>query len=354
MTMIVLIFVLSTPALSYAKDPSARGKSLELKLEEAIVLPRELPKSLVQKALSARILIHAWPKSKARLASLHHFSRSEEKQNLRALVFLLTEAKFSFKENPELETLSVKLEAQLPSIEKIRLSLKIIEITNLAQHILEEIENILLTLDKLWPEARFYILPPKSKTASATAAKLDQESLHKTKAKQKTSPLRELEDNLTALLTLRAHIAPTEDGWLTTKNAMKSLDEVATLKKNDPWLLCILAQACLLQHLPQLAVTNASWALNLKPDLAQARYVRALAQWQLGQLGLAENDLALALQTENEENPEHLLPFLRARGAVRLLLGKTAEMCADFSRACGLGDCDGLKHARSLGYCLPE
>ena len=151
-------------------------------------------------------------------------------------------------------------------------------------------------------------------------------------------------------------LALTPEGWLTTPDTLAALDLACRLAPDCAVAHLLLAEARVQRNLPQQAIDAASQALRLWPELGRARYARAFAHWRLHQLALAEDDFTVALHPQQAvplQGPE-LARRLRARGAVRLVQQKTDAMCEDFARACALGDCDGLAHAREQGLCRKE
>lgn len=146
------------------------------------------------------------------------------------------------------------------------------------------------------------------------------------------------------------------EGWLAEPASLAALDLASRLAPDCAVAHLLLAEARVQRNLPQHAIAAATEALRLWPELGRARYVRALAHWRLQQLALAEDDFTVALAPQQAVPPQgpELARRLRARGAVRLVQQKTEGLCEDFNRACALGDCDGLAHAREQGLCLPE
>ena len=82
------------------------------------------------------------------------------------------------------------------------------------------------------------------------------------------------------------------------------------------------------------AVEDFTRALALRPDSAPALAGRAFAQVRLGRSDLALQDLDRAAELD----PRQVQTFL-LRGAVRDARGDAAGACADWSRACELGNC---------------
>ena len=157
---------------------------------------------------------------------------------------------------------------------------------------------------------------------------------------------------LDALWQVQTLIDLTDDGWLTTPAALPRLEDAVRHIPDNPVAQLLLAEARLQRNLPQQCVEAASKALRLAPSLGRARYVRALAHWRLQQWGLAEEDLTVSLK--EQAGPSELTRRLRARGAIRMLRRDYTAMCEDFSQACTLGDCEGLRQMRKRSYCLPS
>ena len=311
----------------------------QLTLREELIVPPGIPDEVASAALASRILLHALPLLRAKLDLSLHAEPSDHD----ALTVLLTEQTISFQKNTHTHALTAEARLTLRPTEYLRHIARTLDLLELGRHLLWQTQNALAAMDRLWPGSRLYTRAeyPPSLT----------EDTSDTGHKDALDPL-SAGNALIALVHLRAALLPTSDDWLTRGTALETLEEAARQKPEDPWIHVLLAEARLNRHLPQLAQKSASQALSLAPDLLRARYVRALAHWQLQQFGLAENDLSVILK--HEGNEEALLPTLRARGALRMLLGRFQGMCQDFSRACSLGDCDGLRHARSLAHCLPE
>ncbi|MCR5563502.1 MAG: hypothetical protein K6F46_09100 [Desulfovibrio sp.] len=161
---------------------------------------------------------------------------------------------------------------------------------------------------------------------------------------------------LKALRVTRAALSPSEDGWLAMADNMETLEKAARDYPENALILTLLGEMYLRRDLPQLSIETSSSALEKKPDMPRARYVRALAHWRLQQPALAEVDLSAALGTVqgHEEDKSMEILLLRSRGAIRMLHDDEEGMCGDFHRACVLGDCEGLSQTRAEGRCLPE
>ncbi len=163
-------------------------------------------------------------------------------------------------------------------------------------------------------------------------------------------------DTLQGLWLTQQALRLAPEGWLAEPSSLAALGLASRLAPGRAVAHLLLAEARVQRNLPQHAVAAATEALRLWPELGRARYVRALAHWRLQQLALAEDDFTVALAPRQAVPPQgpELARRLRARGAVRLVQQKTAGLCEDFNKACALGDCDGLAHAREQGLCLPE
>lgn len=150
-----------------------------------------------------------------------------------------------------------------------------------------------------------------------------------------------------------------EDGWLAGARDVPLLEGVTESVPESALVWLLLAEARLRAGLPQQCMEAASAALRRAPDMARARYVRALAHWRLQQLALAEEDFDAALRTApasvgTDSHDGRRRGILRARGALRMLRGNTSGMCEDLTAACALGDCEGLIAVRGRGQCLPS
>lgn len=149
----------------------------------------------------------------------------------------------------------------------------------------------------------------------------------------------------------RQALAGADENWLASPELALKLEHAAIAVKDSPLLWLLLAEAVLQRDQPQRGVGACGRALELRPELARARYIRALGYWRLHQLALAENDLSIILHGTPQP---HMTPWLRARGAIRMLRGNTDGMCEDFRAACLEGDCDGLEMARQQDLCRAD
>lgn len=165
---------------------------------------------------------------------------------------------------------------------------------------------------------------------------------------------------LQALLgDVRRLLQQASDGWLAGARDMPLLEELAGRAPESALVRLMLAEARLRAGLPQQCMEAASATLRLAPEMARARYVRALAHWRLQQLALAEEDFDAALRATPEPvgsvaHDGRRRDILRARGALRMLRGNEDGMCEDLTAACALGDCEGLAAVRGRGLCLPS
>lgn len=88
----------------------------------------------------------------------------------------------------------------------------------------------------------------------------------------------------------------------------------------------------------------------LKPRI---RSIRALAQWRLNQLALAQEDLNAAIHEAAALPARTRAKLLELRGSLKMERDDRAGMCADFAEACGIGFCRNLARARRMGSCQP-
>ncbi|MDR2572964.1 MAG: tetratricopeptide repeat protein [Desulfovibrio sp.] len=159
-------------------------------------------------------------------------------------------------------------------------------------------------------------------------------------------------DTLEGLWQVKEVIGPTSGGMFVSAEALSLLEKAARLAPQSPAVRLALAEAQLQRNLPEQCAQSCDEALNLKPDLYRARYIRALALMRLGRLALAEDDLNALMTTGLPATGKETAGRLRTRGAVRFLRGNYGGMCEDFAGACALGDCEGLAEARDKGHCL--
>lgn len=140
---------------------------------------------------------------------------------------------------------------------------------------------------------------------------------------------------------------------MTEAKSLNVLEAAAREAPHSPVVQLLLAEARLQGNLPQQSIDACSRALEISPQFGRARYIRGLAHFRLQRLALAEDDLDVALGERQGPAPqgEEMVQRLRARGAVRMVRGNHAGMCDDFTRACALGDCEGLSMARGKGQC---
>ncbi len=135
--------------------------------------------------------------------------------------------------------------------------------------------------------------------------------------------------------------------WQEPSLVQKSLLKATALAPSLALLWVALGEAQLQMDQPQTALININKALSLQNDNARAFYLRGLAHLRLQQPTLAKADLDTALKYKPEN-----ADFLNARGAILLVLEDHDNMCADFEKACGFGNCEGIAHARKRKLCL--
>lgn len=147
------------------------------------------------------------------------------------------------------------------------------------------------------------------------------------------------------------------------QNNLKDIEDLAELAPESKFIAYLYAEALLGAHKPQQSLQQATRLLEniarlegeeneiwttLKPRI---RHIRALAQWQLDQLALAEDDLSAAMREAANLPPETRANLLETRGNLRMHRGDATGMCDDFGQACSLGFCQNLARARRLGNC---
>ena len=163
-----------------------------------------------------------------------------------------------------------------------------------------------------------------------------------------------LSDPLAAAIAAQDALRLSPEGWLTSADALFTLEKAATDLPRSAAIQLVLGEAQLQAGMPQRSIAACTAALELAPDFARARYIRALAHWRLQQLALAEDDLNAALEGTAETFPHtsDKVRLLRTRGALRMLRSNAPGMCEDLIAACALGDCEGLVAAREQQFCL--
>ncbi len=137
--------------------------------------------------------------------------------------------------------------------------------------------------------------------------------------------------------------------WRTPHEVMELMQQALTLAPHLPLVWTCLGEAQLLLDEPKAALQSLDAALKLEPMRGRALYIRALTYLRLQQPSLAKIDInaALTVQAENAH-------WLEARGATHKLLEEYEAMCHDFTKACALGQCQGLQNARARQWCLPN
>jgi tetratricopeptide (TPR) repeat protein len=157
----------------------------------------------------------------------------------------------------------------------------------------------------------------------------------------------QLADQLEALWLLRFLLPQREGGrWRDPQAALPVLQQAAALDPGYAPLRQLLGEALLQLDRPQDALAELDKALAAHPALAGALYMRGLAYLRLQLPALAEHDFSAALARDGSH-----AAWWRARGALRMIRNEIGPMCEDFTRACALGDCEGLAVARERGEC---
>ena len=227
------------------------------------------------------------------------------------------------------------------------LALRNPELLALRHTLISETRDTLEIMDRHWPGGTAALQPaiPGVKTPEV------ERDFWQTRDWQRMSA------RLNGLWLAQAALDLTPEGWLTGAEALSTLERATREAPRSPTVRLLLAEAQLQRNLPQQSIESCTETLRLAPGSnlisGRARYIRALAHWRLQQLALAEDDLNAALHTRTPSAPQgaEQARRLRARGAVRMLRRNYPGMCADFSAACALGDCEGLAVARAQKYC---
>ncbi len=313
-------------------------------LEEELDCPKALPRSVAWEALATRIYLHGLASTQLELRRDRALMMQFGESVAPLLAVLLQDVVIREEETTAKTRVKAKilLSKSKEKKERIRLLAKSRDILPFIQHLLCSLENALCDVDAHWPERTLYsdqLLDNGEKNSPDSSPWTNKEWVYR------GNMLKALRECLFAL-------SLPDGDWYTEASHLDVLEKAAAILPHDPYVLTLLSEARLLRGLPEQSIESASRALSAEKKASRARYIMALAHWQLHQLGLAENDLSmLVIETQSEDSAE-MLTYLRARGAVRMLLGRTDGMCEDFVRACGLGDCDGLSHVRKKNHCL--
>ncbi|WP_291449027.1 tetratricopeptide repeat protein [Desulfovibrio sp.] len=235
------------------------------------------------------------------------------------------------------------------------LALRNPELLALRHTLISETRDALEIMDRHWPGGTAAVrgTVPAAKTPETAASPSERTKRDFRQARD----WQRMGARLNGLWLAQAALDLTPEGWLTRADALSTLEQAARQAPRSPTVRLLLAEAQLQRNLPQQSIESCTEALRLAPGSnlisGRARYIRALAHWRLQQLALAEDDLNAALHTRSTSAPQgaEQARRLRARGAVRMLRRNYPGMCADFSAACALGDCEGLAVARAQKYC---
>lgn len=178
-------------------------------------------------------------------------------------------------------------------------------------------------------------------------------------AREKTA---ELESRASALEALW-HIQSLNIRDHETGASLKTWQALARAAPQSPVARLMLAEALLRDNKPQQCIAEATSALDLGRNFdgemnvvwkilkPRARYARAIAQWRVNQLALAEDDLNTAILEAKYLPPRNRIRLFDVRGVLKLQKGDLEGMCEDFASACALGNCQNLARARRMGQC---
>ncbi len=158
----------------------------------------------------------------------------------------------------------------------------------------------------------------------------------------------EVAKTLDALWLLDEALGYFNERWQEPQKVLKILQKAVTLSTKLPLLWACLGEVQLQLDATSDALKSVNTSLALQNDRGYALYIRGLGHLRLQQPSMAKVDFDAALALEPDT-----VPWLRARGATLMLLENFELMCKDFSRACSLGDCEGLMTARERNLCMP-
>jgi tetratricopeptide (TPR) repeat protein len=134
--------------------------------------------------------------------------------------------------------------------------------------------------------------------------------------------------------------------WAAPEAAKPQLLRAERLAPNNPLILLALAEVFLQTDRPVIALEYVERALKQAPDFARGHDAKGaiLLRKRLPTLAAESFGRAIALAPRNPVYHMH-------RGSAYLVLEQENAMCLDFKSACGLGDCEGLQWAKSVGRC---
>ena len=137
--------------------------------------------------------------------------------------------------------------------------------------------------------------------------------------------------------------------WKAPEATKPQLLRAERLAPNNPLVLLALAEVFLQMDRPVAALEYVERALRQTPNFARGHNVRGaiLLRKRLPTLAAESFGRAIALAPRNSVYYMH-------RGSAYLVLEEESAMCRDFKSACGLGDCEGLQWAKSVGRCGGE
>jgi tetratricopeptide (TPR) repeat protein len=137
--------------------------------------------------------------------------------------------------------------------------------------------------------------------------------------------------------------------WAAPEKAQPQLMKAERLAPNNPLILTALAEIFLQMDRPVSALEYVERALNQTPDFARGHDVKGAILLRKRLPSLAAESFGKAIASA-PRNPVYYMH----RASAYLVLEEENGMCRDFKSACGLGDCDGLQWAKSVGRCEAE
>ncbi len=153
-------------------------------------------------------------------------------------------------------------------------------------------------------------------------------------------------NQITALDIYRNLLPEYAQSRISAQTMHKELAKAEGLAPKEPLILTAMADVLLRLDRPAPALARVGEALKSAPDFAAAHDVKgiALLRQHLPVLAAESFSRAVALAPKNKAYRIH-------RASAYLMLNDEENMCADFKKACALGDCEGLQWARSAEQC---
>ncbi len=156
-------------------------------------------------------------------------------------------------------------------------------------------------------------------------------------------------NRLTALEGYMALLPRLEKSWNDPLAAHAKLARLVELAPDNPLIRTAMAEVLLQLDRPAEAMEHAGEALALDPGFARAHDAKGTIFLRQRLPALAADSFSRAI-AEAPSNPD----YRAHRAAAYMVREETALMCADFAKACALGNCEGYAWAAEKGLCAPD